>query len=373
MLGVYVHIPFCASKCFYCDFYSETNKKNQESYINAIIEEILSETELLGSRLVDSIYIGGGTPSVIDEKYIVKLLDVLKLFCVENAEITIEVNPESVTHEKLQAYYDSGITRISIGLQSANDNTLKKIGRKATIKDFEQTYNNAVKVGFRNISCDVIIGLPDETIDMFENTINYILGLKHISHISAYSLEVHENTKLDFLINNNFLSLPEETLERKMKYMLDKKLEQAGFERYEISNYARANFESKHNLKYWNQKEYLGFGAAASSFINSCRYTNVCNIDKYITNIQNGITNIQEKEEMDKLDLIKEYIILKLRLRDGINIIEFKSKFKQDIFDFYKDKIDMLIEKGLLERRQDNIKLTYKGEDLANIVWQEFI
>lgn len=373
MLGVYIHIPFCASKCFYCDFYSESNNKNQEAYINALLEEILSETELLGSRLVDSIYIGGGTPSAIDEKYIVKLLDVLKLFCTENAEITIEVNPESATKEKLQAYLDGGVTRLSIGLQSANDATLKKIGRLATVSDFEKAYDYAVEVGFKNISCDVIIGLPDETLDMFENTVNYILGLKHITHISAYSLEVHENTKLDFLVNNNFLSLPNEDVERQMKYVLDKKLHQAGFNRYEISNYAKEGFKSKHNLKYWNQEEYLGFGAAAASFVNSSRYANISNIDKYIKNIQSGISNKEEVEEMDKLGLIKEYIILKLRLEEGINLNEFKTKFKQDIYELYKDKIELLINRGLLEKVGDNIRLTYKGEDLANIVWQEFI
>ena len=373
MIGIYIHIPFCASKCFYCDFYSVTRKSNQEEYINAVIEEIISTTELMTERLVDSIYIGGGTPSAIDEKYIIKLLDLLKLFCTDNAEITIEVNPESVTYEKLKTYFDAGINRLSIGLQSANDDTLKKIGRIATRKDFEKAYNMAVSIGFKNISCDTIIGLPDETLDMFKNTVDYILSLKHITHISAYSLELHENTKLDFLVNNNFVTLPTEDTERQMKYLLDKSLEQAGFNRYEISNYAKPGFESKHNLKYWNQEEYLGFGAAASSFVNSIRYTNISNIDTYIHNIQTGVSNKCEVEEMDKLGLIKEYIILRLRLKQGINTLEFKTRFKQDIYKLYKDKIDMLIDKGLLKKLGDNICLTYKGEDLANIVWQEFI
>lgn len=373
MLGIYIHIPFCASKCFYCDFYSSQNRKSEEAYINALTEEILSQAELLSQRAVDTIYIGGGTPSLIDEKYIVKIIDLLKLFCTEDAEITIEVNPESVTRKKLQAYFDSGVNRLSIGLQSANDATLKKIGRLATLKDFENAYNMAVDIGFKNISCDVIIGLPDETRATFENTVDYVLGLKHITHISAYSLEVHENTKLDFLVNNNFVTLPDENTEREMKYLLDKKLEEVGYNRYEISNYAKLDFESKHNLKYWNQEEYLGFGAAAASFVNSIRYTNVANIDKYINNIQTGITNKEEIEEMDKLGLIQEYIILRLRLKEGINTIDFKSKFKQDIYALYNDKIAMLISQGLLEKVGDNIRLTYKGEDLANIVWQEFI
>lgn len=373
MLGIYIHIPFCASKCFYCDFYSMANKDLEEAYIDALIQDILCETELMGERLVDSIYIGGGTPSLIDEKNIIKLLDILKFFCTENAEITIEVNPESVTRQKLQTYLDIGVNRLSIGLQSANNTTLKKIGRLATLKDFENAYNMAVSVGFKNISCDVIIGLPDETLDMFRNTVDYILGLEHITHISAYSLELHENTKLSFLIDNNFVALPDENTEREMKYLLDKKLDASGYNRYEISNYAKPGYESKHNLKYWNGEEYLGFGPAAASFINSIRYTNVSDVKKYINNISSGISNKAEIEEMDKLGLIKEYIILRLRLKEGININVFKSKFKQDIYDLYKDKIDLLISQGLLERKGDNICLTYKGEDLANIVWQEFI
>lgn len=373
MLGVYIHIPFCASKCFYCDFYSVVRKDLQEAYIDALLEEILSEAELLGERGVNSIYIGGGTPSYIEEKHIEKLLGVLKFFCTENVEITIEVNPESITKEKLQTYINSGVNRISIGLQSANNETLKKIGRHATLKDFENTYNMAIDIGFKNISCDTIIGLPDETLDMFENTVNYVLGLEHITHVSAYSLELHENTKLDFLVNNNFIELPSEETEREMKYLLDKKLGDAGFNRYEISNYAKPGYESRHNLKYWNQEEYLGFGAAAASFVNSIRYTNISNIHQYIQNIKTGISNKQDIEEMDKLGLIKEYIILKLRLKEGINFNEFKSKFKQDIYELFEDKIEMLICQGLLEKEGDTLRLTYKGEDLANIVWQEFI
>ena len=372
-LGIYIHIPFCKSKCFYCDFYSCTNYTNVESYINAVCEEILSETELLGQANIDTIYIGGGTPSLIDEKHIVKLLDLLKLFCIEEPEITIEVNPESVTKQKLQTYYEAGINRLSIGLQSANDNTLKKIGRIATIKDFEKAYNLAVEIGFKNISCDVIIGLPDENIDMFNKTVDYVLSFKNITHISAYSLELHENTKLDFLVNNNFLSLPDDELERDMKYLLDNKLEQAGFVRYEISNYAKPGFESKHNLKYWNQEQYLGFGAAASSFISSRRSTNISDIDKYIENIQKGISTNELVEEMDKLDLIKEYIILRLRLAKGIDSDLFRNKFKMDLNELFGDKIKILIEKGLLYKKDNKIMLTYKGEDLANQVWQEFI
>lgn len=374
-LGIYIHIPFCKSKCFYCDFYSscDNNKDIISQYIDAVCKEILSNAELFYEKKIETIYIGGGTPSVLEIEELKKFLDVLKLFNISPMEVTVEINPESTTKEKLQAYFDMGINRLSIGLQSANNDTLKKIGRLATKEDFLRVYNDAVEVGFKNISCDVIIGLPDETLEDFKNTINFVLGLKHITHISSYSLEVHENTKLDFLINNGFVTLPDEETEREMKHFLDSKLKEAGFERYEISNYAKPGFESKHNLKYWNQEEYLGFGAAAASFLNSTRYSNIKDTKKYIENILTGTSNKEEIEEMDKLDLIKEYVILRLRLKDGVNFDTFKSKFKMDIFSLFKDIIEKLVLDGLLVKTDDRIYLTDKGEDLANIVWQEFI
>ena len=374
-LGIYIHIPFCKSKCFYCDFYSscDNNKDIISQYIDAVCKEILSNAELFYEKKIETIYIGGGTPSVLEIEELKKFLDVLKLFNISPMEVTVEINPENTTKEKLQAYFDMGINRLSIGLQSANNDTLKKIGRLATKEDFLRVYNDAVEVGFKNISCDVIIGLPDETLEDFKNTINFVLGLKHITHISSYSLEVHENTKLDFLINNGFVTLPDEETEREMKHFLDSKLKEAGFERYEISNYAKPGFESKHNLKYWNQEEYLGFGAAAASFLNSTRYSNIKDTKKYIENILTGTSNKEEIEEMDKLDLIKEYVILRLRLKDGVNFDTFKSKFKMDIFSLFKDIIEKLVLDGLLVKTDDRIYLTDKGEDLANIVWQEFI
>ena len=372
-IGIYIHIPFCNSKCFYCDFYSECNNDKVEEYINALCEEILQNAEILENKIIDTVYFGGGTPSSIDSKYILKIMDVIKLFPNDIKEATIEVNPESVTDEKLNDYKNAGINRISIGLQSINNSTLKKIGRIASKEDFQNAYNLIVKEGFKNISLDIITGLPVESINDFKNTIDFVLSLKNITHISSYSLEVHENTKLDFLLNNGFLMLPSEDDERNMKYLLDKKLNENGFLRYEISNYSKIGFESKHNLRYWNQEEYLGFGAAASSFLNSTRYSNISDINTYILNINRGISNTCKIEEMDIDDLISEYIILRLRLKDGVIFEEFKDRFKIDFYSKYKEKIDELTKKGLLIKTNYNIYLSNKGEDLANIVWQEFI
>ncbi len=374
-LGIYIHIPFCKSKCFYCDFYSkpECTNSNIEEYIDTICMELLANSELLQERNITTVYFGGGTPSLIDAKYITKILDLIRLFNNSIEEITIEANPESLNKEKLTAYLEAGVNRLSLGLQSANNSTLKKIGRIATKEMFEKAYNDAVEAGFSNISTDVIIGLPDETLEDFKNTVEYILNLDKIKHISAYSLEVHEGTKLDFLLNSGFLTLPDETTEREMKYMLDNMLKEHKFARYEISNYAKPKYESKHNTACWEQQEYLGLGAAAASFVNSTRYTNVPDMDKYIEYMKQGISVKQDIEEMDLLGTMKEYIILKLRLTEGLNFDEFKLKFKKDVLDLYKVQIDKLVEEGLLEKDDKGIRLTYKGEDLANIVWQEFI
>ncbi len=374
-LGIYIHIPFCKSKCFYCDFYSkpECTSSNIEEYIDTVCNELIANSELLQERNITTVYFGGGTPSLIDAKYITKILDLIRLFNNSIEEITIEANPESLTKEKLTEYLEAGVNRLSLGLQSANNSTLKKIGRIATKEMFHKAYMDAVEAGFSNISTDVIIGLPDETLEDFKNTVEYILSLDKIKHISAYSLEVHENTKLDFLLNSGFLTLPDENTEREMKYTLDKMLEEKGFNRYEISNYAKPKYESKHNTAYWNQQEYLGLGAAAASFVNSTRYTNVPDMDKYIQYMKQGISVKQDIEEMDLLDTMKEYIILKLRLKEGLTFNEFKLKFKKDVLELYKVQIDKLVEEKLLEKDDVGIRLTYKGEDLANIVWQEFI
>lgn len=375
-IGIYIHIPFCNSKCFYCDFCSVIyNEEIVKKYIEAIKKEILSNSEILSNYKISSVYFGGGTPSVIDKKYINEILDILKLYNIsDNAEITIEVNPNTIDKAKLLAYKESGINRLSIGLQTIHNNTLRKIGRISTFEDFKDAYELVTEtVPFLNISLDIITGLPNETLKMFNETINYIFSLKNINHISCYSLEVHENTKLNFLLKEKYLKLPTEEIERAMKHLLDNKAAEHGFERYEISNYAKKGYKSKHNLKYWTKVNYLGFGASAASFIDNTRYSNIDDVINYIECINAGLNIKKEIEALDLLAQIKEYIILRLRLKEGINIIDFKKAFKRDINDLYKQEIDKLVKEKLLNKENNNIYLTDKGEDLANIVWQEFI
>lgn len=379
-IGIYIHIPFCKSKCYYCNFTSYCNLELKvEKYINALCNEIIRNAEILSEYNIKTVYFGGGTPSFIESKYICKILNTLKLFNKsddEFEEVTIEVNPNSVSLDKLIEYKKNGINRLSIGLQSTNDEVLKYIGRAHKYNDFIECLKNAKEAGFTNISVDLIYPLPKMNINILNDSLNKINILKddyNIKHISIYNLEVHENTKLDFLLKNKFLKLVDEDEEYQMKELINTKLEEFGFNKYEISNYAINGYESKHNTNYWNQGYYLGFGVAASSFIYGSRYQNTEDISKYIDGINNFKNIIIEKEDMDKLDLMKEYIILKLRLKDGVNIQRFNKIFETNIFNVFNIEISNLVKKRLVTNDGRNIFLTKRGMEVANIVWEEFI
>lgn len=379
-IGIYIHIPFCKKKCFYCDFVSYENKENLiQEYIDAVCLEILQNAEILSEYNISTIYFGGGTPSLIKAEYIEKILNTLKLFVTDEKEIkeiTIEINPNSASLDKLEKYYNLGINRLSIGLQSTHDKILRNIGRLHTFNDFKDVLKNANAVGFKNISVDLIYPLPGLNLSGFKETLNSVIKLKdefNIKHISVYNLEVHENTRLDFLLKEGFVSLCNEDEEYKMREELNKRLQDNGFVKYEISNYAYPGFESKHNLCYWNQEKYIGFGVNASSFFNLKRYRNTSNIDKYIDGIKNNKNIVVETEELDKLSLMKEYIILKLRLSKGVEISEFKQKFGTDIFDIFNTEFNSLKKDNLVNITSKNISLTSRGEEVANIVWEMFV
>lgn len=379
-IGVYIHIPFCISKCFYCDFASFAKKEDLiEQYVFALCNEILKNAEILSQYKITTIYIGGGTPSYIDEKYIKQMLDTLMLFInkEELKEVTIELNPNSVTREKLLTYKEAGVNRLSIGLQSTYDDILKKIGRVHKIEDFENTLNLANEVGFNNISLDLIYPLPDLNLERFKASVDYVLSLKdnNIKHISIYNLEVHENTKLAFLLNEGYVTLVDEDEEYEMYKYLKDTFEKNGYHRYEISNYSLTGYESKHNLRYWNQELYLGFGSGASSFFGGARYSNVKNIEEYINCIDNDKSVIEDDsyEELDLLAIMKEYVMLSLRKIDGLNITKFKTKYKKDITDIFGQEIKELIDNGLIEKAENSIKLTNRGLEVANLVWEKFV
>lgn len=358
--SVYVHIPFCKQKCLYCDFNSFQNKEN---LIEKYMEALYKECAKFSFNELETIYIGGGTPSFIDSKYIVKLLSMLP----KAKEITIEMNPCTVTVEKLQDYKRAGINRISMGLQTTNENILKKIGRVHNLADFQNAYKMISDVGFENINVDLMFGLPSQKLEDVKESLEYLINLNP-KHISCYSLIVH---------NDIFENLPTDEEEREMYYYVKSKLKENGYNQYEISNFSKKGYESKHNVMCWMQEEYLGLGAGASSYVDSTRYTNEPRIEEYIRKIENNedIRNIEEVQ--DEKAKISEKIILGLRLTRGICLSDFSEIERDYLENGENKKIDTLIKKGLLEKYVDNdkiwLKLTEKGMDLANLVWEEFI
>ncbi len=374
-LGIYIHIPFCKKKCYYCDFVSYSNKCDEiGKYIESLIKEIndfdFSKYE------VTTIYIGGGTPSFIESKYIIKILNTIfyKIENHNNIEITLEANPGTVTRHKLQDYKEAGINRLSIGLQVTQDNLLKEIGRIHTYKEFLETYKNAEKVGFENINVDLMLGLPNQTIEDLKESLEKIVCLKP-NHISIYSLIVEEGTQISNLIEKGKLQLPDEKLERNMYWYVKNFLELNGFNHYEISNFAKKGKESKHNLNCWEQKHYIGFGVSAHSYIEDKRFCNISNLEKYIKNLEKNEIELNKiiEETQTLEDKKKEYMMLGFRKIEGISISKFKEKFVDNPIYLYRESLNKLVKEGLIEITLDNIKLTNKGLDLANLVFEEFV
>lgn len=385
-VGLYIHIPFCKQKCQYCDFKSYAGKeKFIDTYIRWLEFELKGVGE--GNRLdyennlddlavVKSIYIGGGTPSFIDGKYIEEILSIANEYYTvdDNAEITIEVNPGTVDKDKFETYLRSGINRISIGLQSTYDRLLKELGRIHTYEDFLNTYNLARSVGFKNINVDLMLGLPNQSLQDLEESLKEIIKLNP-EHISVYSLIIEEGTLFYKKLEMNEIVLPDDELERKMYWGTKKKLENAGYVHYEISNFAKPGFESKHNLSCWNQEEYIGIGVAAHSYTNDVRYSNIDSIEEYIKNCEedNETDNFVFHEKQTKISKMKEFMMLGLRKIQGIRIQDFKNKFGENPIYLYRKELEKLVNEELLEIDGDIIKLTNKGIDLANLVWEEFV
>ena len=375
-LGIYIHIPFCKQKCYYCDFISyEKKEDNIKEYIEALKKEIKQEANKKEYEIT-TIYIGGGTPSLMEASYIEEIITTIKEHynVVATAEITIEMNPGTVDKEKLLAYQKVGINRVSIGLQSTNNQRLKQIGRIHTYEEFLTCYHLAREVGIKNINVDLMLGLPNQTLEELQSSIHQVISLQP-EHISLYSLIVEEHTKMQKMIEEKQVTLPEEELERTMYWEAKKILEENGYFHYEISNFAKIGYESKHNTNCWLQKEYLGFGVAAHSYFQNKRYCNTTSLKEYCKNIEEGnftknriVCEIQTEEEKKK-----EYMLLGLRMLEGVNIQEFKNKFIENpIYVFHKE-LEKLVKQELVEIDLNQIKLTKKGLDLANLVWEEFV
>lgn len=376
-LGIYVHIPFCVKKCDYCDFISYPNKfEMQKEYIKKLIEEIEDNKDLLKNNEITTIYIGGGTPSSIKPELVKEVLNKIyktaNIENKENIEITIEVNPGTVTKNNLQMYRDCGINRLSIGLQSTNNQILKTIGRIHNYEQFLNTYKWAVETGFENINVDLMLGLPNQTISDLKQSLDNILNLNPVpKHISVYSLIVEEGTEIERKISEGILELPDEEAERNQYKYIKNYLELNQFKHYEISNFAKKGYESKHNMNCWKQKQYIGIGLAAHSYFNRCRYSNTEDLEEYLNKNSKDIKIIHEEQSIE--DMKKEYMLLGLRKIDGVSVSEFKEKFGENPIYLFRNELQKLVEEELLIIDLDNIRLTDKGLDLANLVWEEFV
>lgn len=372
--GIYIHIPFCKKKCKYCDFISFcTDEVNVQKYIKALIKEIENSTN---DKKVSTIYIGGGTPSLVDSKYICQVLDEVKnkFEIDENVEITIEVNPGTVTKEKLIDYKNAGINRLSIGLQSSSNRILELIGRIHTFEEFKNTYSLSKDIGFSNINVDLMLAIPTQTEEELIQSLNEVIKLSP-NHISVYSLILEEGTELNKLVEEKKLELLDDKVERGMYWKTKNILEKNGYNHYEISNFAKKGYESKHNVDCWKQEEYVGFGLASHSYINGKRYSNTNNFEEYVKNIENNEfqKNIELHEKQDRENKAKEYMMLGLRKLRGVSISEFERKFRINPLFYFRFEIEKLVNEDLIEVDLDNIKLTSKGLDLANLVFEEFI
>ena len=396
-LGIYVHIPFCIRKCAYCDFISYPNKlEMQEEYIKKLLEEIDNSKQIIDNCNVTTVYIGGGTPSAINSKLMKRILykirdvisnkqkadNVATLEGIDQEikghlgndiqEVTIEVNPGTVTRQKLEDYFEAGVNRLSIGLQSTSDFLLKSIGRIHTYKDFLDTYNMAVDVGFKNISVDLMIGLPYQTITDIKESIEKITNLSlRPQHISVYSLIVEENTPMERLLNDGKIVLPTDEEERNQYSYVKNTLEQKGYKHYEISNFCLPGKQAIHNTNCWDQKEYLGFGVAAHSYFDRKRFSNTNSLQQYLSDSFESFRVIDEVQSLE--DQQKEFMLLGLRKLDGVDISAFKAKFAQNPLFLFRREIQKLVDEGLLVVDLNQIRLTRRGLDLANIVWEQFV
>ena len=406
-LGLYIHIPFCEKKCDYCDFLSApATKEAKKRYVEALLIEIESYRNQLTKYTVPTIFFGGGTPSCIEAEDILRVMDKIRdVFYLDTKrlEATIEMNPGTLTKEKLLLYKEAGINRLSIGLQSVNNEELKLLGRIHSYEEFLDNYLLARELGFTNINIDLMSALPGQTLSSWENTLTKIVNLKP-EHISAYSLIIEEGTKFFETYKEgakDSIKLPSEEVERKIYYRTEEILEENGYHRYEITNYAKPGYECAHNSSYWKGTEYLGLGLGASSLMNGIRFSKEKDMNRYLKRIEqfkerdakqsdysaenSSSHNFTEHRIFDLIglsmdinvlsdnDKMEEFMFLGLRMCEGVSKEEFEKRFIRKIEDVYGKVLNRLEAQGLVKNEENRIKLTRLGIDVSNVVLSEFL
>lgn len=378
-LELYIHIPFCARKCGYCDFLSgPANAAACHEYVEQLIQEIIYQGAYCKGYGVVTVFVGGGTPSILRSEDMQGIMAAVRkhFFLEPSAEITIEVNPGTVTKEKLEVYRENGINRISIGLQSANEQELKTLGRIHTYDEFLKTYQRVRLAGFSNVNVDLMSALPGQTTASWKSTLKKVTMLKP-EHISAYSLMIEEGTPFYEKYHQNPQLLPSEEEEREMYYMTKDFLHEQGYERYEISNYARPGYECRHNVGYWTGVEYLGLGLGASSHIGHFRFHNEPDLERYQRipmrgenvgeSLRRSLVRLSDKERME------EFMFLGLRRMEGVSGSEFLGRFGQNMWNVYGEVLKKLEENHLIIVENPYVRLSDFGIDISNYVLSEFL
>ncbi len=371
MTGLYVHIPFCKSKCYYCDFNSFANCDEYiVPYFSALIQEAAFRAKHHNSLVFDTLYFGGGTPSYVKADLLAKTIET---FCevfilAKDTEITVECNPGTINSEGFKILKAAGVNRLSMGLQSADDKALKTLGRIHTLDEFNSCFFFARECGFDNISLDLMYGLPGMTMKDWEYSLEKAIKFDP-EHISTYALKIEEGTPFSKMN----LDLPDDDLCADMYERSVKILEASHYQRYEISNFAKSGYESKHNLKYWRCDDFLGLGAGAYSCLDGKRFSNHCNLKDYIASVQKSEIAIRDTIELSDFDKMSEFVFLGLRCVKGISLMEFETRFKKNITEVFGDSIKKYCDLGFMIQTGDQLKLSDKGFFVSNTIFADFV
>lgn len=373
-MELYLHIPFCVKKCAYCDFLSfPSGQELQRQYAKRLMEDIDCMGKEYGDIPVDTIFIGGGTPSVPESRLIVDLMEhVNRAFQIsDGAEISMEANPGTVTREKLKEYRRAGINRISFGLQSANDRELKLLGRIHTWAEFLESFALARECGFTNLNIDLMSALPGQTCESWKDTLKRVTDLEP-EHISAYSLIIEEGTPFGekYGSEEGRKLLPDEDSEREMYHETKRFLRECGYERYEISNYAKPGRECRHNIGYWTGVPYLGLGLGASSYMNGSRFAVSSDMQQYLGEKPGTFTDV---EKLTKKDMEEEFFYVGLRMTAGVSLSEFERRFGVTAKEVYPGLMETFVEEKAAEFRGDRFVLTDYGLDVSNYIMAQFL
>lgn len=373
--AAYIHIPFCEHICHYCDF-NKVFLKGQpvDEYLDSLEKEMKLTIEKYGEQKLSTIFVGGGTPTSLTAPQLERLCGIInrELKVHPEIEYTFEANPGDLTEDKLKALYEGGVNRLSFGVQSFNNELLQRIGRTHQAEEVFSSIESAKKIGFDNISVDLIYSLPGQTLEDFQETLNTAFTLD-IQHYSGYSLIIEPKTVFYNLMRKGKLPTPGEDVEASMYGVLMEEMANHGFQQYEISNFAKPGFESRHNLTYWNNTEYFGFGAGSHGYVGKNRYSNYGPLKKYMQPLEQGEFPLMHEHEVTVVEQMEEELFLGLRKNKGVSLLSFEEKYNQNLLQLFDKEIKGLISRELIEIEDGYLRLTDKGRFLGNEVFQSFI